>query len=133
MIKENIIRIASDTKYYGLKNLFTHKIKYKNRKCGDIIFLELITKKSKIISMRYETDSCIFCQASASILARSIKIFKIDKINNDIKLLKDFFKNKKKRLPKRLHCFKKILLRDYLKRSECVMMPFNALLKALKL
>ena len=47
----------------------------KNKNCGDIINLEVIIKNQKFKSMRYETESCIYCQASASFLAYSIKQF----------------------------------------------------------
>ena len=59
MIDRRIIKIASNTKYAGLKNDFTHKSTLKNSLCGDSIKVEFIANKSKIKSMRYETESCI--------------------------------------------------------------------------
>ena len=81
MIDTKIIRIASNTKYAGLKNNFTHKSSLKNTLCGDFIKVEFIANKSKIKSMRYETESCILCEASASLLASKINNFNI----NDLK------------------------------------------------
>ena len=65
MIDLKILKIASDTKYYGLKNIYSHQTRVKNKICGDLIKIELQVKKDKINLMRYETESCIFCQASA--------------------------------------------------------------------
>ena len=66
MINIKILKLASNTKYFGLKNNYTHKCIFKNKKCGDKISLEIIVRKNKICSMRYETNSCIYSQASAN-------------------------------------------------------------------
>ena len=73
MITKDIIKIALDTSNEGLKNNYTHKITVKNSLCGDKISLELIIKHSKIKSMKYETESCLYCEASASLLSKKIK------------------------------------------------------------
>ena len=65
MISQKIIKIATDTRYSGLNNIFTHRSSIKNSLCGDKIKIEVITKNTKISSMRYETESCILCEASA--------------------------------------------------------------------
>ena len=51
MISPKIIKIASNTKYVGLKNQFTHKSSLRNSLCGDFIKVEFIANKSKIKSM----------------------------------------------------------------------------------
>ena len=73
MINKDIIRLASNTSNVGLKNKYSHKISLKNSTCGDKITLELIADKKKISSMKYETISCVYCEASASLLSRKIK------------------------------------------------------------
>ena len=70
MINKEIIEIASNTSNYGLSNKYSHKVSLKNRLCGDKITLELIVLKSKVTSMKYETESCIYCEASASLLSK---------------------------------------------------------------
>ena len=77
MINSKIIKIASFTNNVGLKNRYTHKSTVKNPLCGDHIKIEFIADKSKIKSMRYETDSCILCEASASLFSRKVKHIKI--------------------------------------------------------
>lgn len=133
MITNEIIKIASNTKYYGLKNLFNYKSNYKNKKCGDIIKIELVVKKDRISSMRYETESCVLCDASASILANYINLFSISNLNRDIYMLSKYFRNNKIQMPKKYKIFKKILSNNNIDRFDCVMMPFYALKKALKI
>ena len=79
MINNEIIKIASNTSYVGLKNDYTYKSSKKNSMCGDLIKVELVVKKSKINSMRYETESCIYCNASASLIAKQIRGLSINK------------------------------------------------------
>ena len=47
MIDDKIIKLASDTKNYGLKNYFTHHSNSKNHICGDKIKIQLVAKKKK--------------------------------------------------------------------------------------
>ena len=47
MINENILKIASNTSNYGLKDFFTHKSILKNSKCGDKIKIEVVVKKMR--------------------------------------------------------------------------------------
>ena len=94
MIDKEILKIASNTKNVGLKNKYTYKISLKNTLCGDKITLELITNKTKVCSMKYETESCIYCEASASLLSRKINNLSIIDIKNDFQILKKFHVNK---------------------------------------
>ena len=82
MITKEIIRLASNTSNVGLNNKYSHKISLKNKLCGDKITLELIVFKKKILSMKYETESCVYCEASASLLSKKIKKFNIQTIKN---------------------------------------------------
>ena len=64
----DILNIASDTvNNKNVKN-YTHFSKLKNSLCGDEVQLELIIKNDKIIDFGYQGKSCIYCQASASLL-----------------------------------------------------------------
>jgi hypothetical protein len=44
MINSQIIKIVSDSKNFGLKNIFTHKSIAKNSLCGDLIKIEIVVK-----------------------------------------------------------------------------------------
>ena len=95
MITSKIIKIASNTKNVGLTNKYNFKSSLKNSICGDKIKLELIAKNFKINSMKYETESCVYCEASASLLAAKIKDLNINTIIKDLNSLKHIVKNGK--------------------------------------
>ena len=133
MISKEIIRIASNTSNVGLNNKYSHKISLKNKTCGDKITLELIVLKKKILSMKYETESCIYCEASASLLSKKIKKFNVQTIKNEFRNLKNYSKNKKFQIPKKFSDFNKLLNSDNLNRYNCIFLPFDAVIKALKL
>jgi nitrogen fixation NifU-like protein len=133
MINQKIIKLASDTNNVGLSNKFSHKTSLKNTMCGDRITLELIAKKKKIMSMKYETESCVYCEAAASFLSKKIKKLDIQTIKNDFITLKEISKNKEMKFPKKFADFKKLLNSDNLNRSKCIFLPFDAVIKALKL
>ena len=133
MINKDIIKLASYTSNVGLKNKYSHKISLKNTTCGDKITLELIADKKKISSMKYETVSCVYCEASASLLSRKIKYIKIKDIKNNFATLKKISTKKNVKFPKRLSDFRKLLNSDNFNRFKCIFLPIDAVLKALKL
>ena len=83
--------------------------------------------------MKYETESCIYCEASASLLSRKIKNIKLKDIKNDFVTLKRISLKKNVKIPKRLYDFKKLLNSDNFNRFKCIFLPVDAVLKALKL
>ena len=133
MIDTKIIKIASNTKYAGLKNIYTHKSSLKNSLCGDKIKLELVAKNSKIDFIRYETESCILCEASASLLANKIKLYPIKNLKKDIIMLKKMINKRDFDLPGRFKKYKDLLGSKNLSRNNCIILPLNALLKAFKI
>ena len=84
MINKKIIALASLTDNYGLNDRKKYQGSSKNNICGDKIKIQLDIKNKVIKSFRYETESCIFCQASANLLAKSIIKRNISSIKNDI-------------------------------------------------
>ena len=133
MINKDIIKLASNTSNVGLKNKYSHKVSLKNSTCGDKITLELIADEKKISSMKYETVSCIYCEASASLLSRKIKNIEIKNIKNDFVALKNMSNKKDIKISKKLSDFKKLLNSDNFNRFKCIFLPIDAVLKALKL
>ncbi len=133
MINKDIIKLASNTSNVGLKNKYSHKVSLKNSTCGDKITLELIADKKKISSMKYETISCVYCEASASLLSRKIKNIKLKDMKNDFKTLKKISLKKNGKIPRRLSDFKILLNSDNFNRFKCIFLPIDAVLKALKL
>ena len=133
MITNEIIKIASNTSNVGLTNKYTFKSTQKNSMCGDIIKIELITNNSKINSMKYETDSCIYCEASASLLAKKIKNLSISVVKKELNKIKNISSNGANYvLFKKFIEFKFLINKNNIKRLNCVLLPINAVLKALK-
>jgi len=133
MITKEIINIASNASNVGLNNNYSHKISLKNKLCGDKITIELIVIKKKILSMKYETESCIYCEASASLLSKKIKRLNIHSIKNDFTNLKKILKKGEIKIPKKFSDFKKLFNSDNFSRFNCIFLPFDAVIKALKL
>ncbi len=133
MISKEIIRIASNTSNVGLNNEYSHKISLKNKLCGDKITLELIVLKKKILSMKYETESCVYCEASASLLSKKIKKFDIKTIKDEFRNLKNISKNKEFKVPKKFADFNELFNSDNFNKYNCIFLPFDAVIKALKL
>ena len=133
MIDSKIVKIASFTKNAGLRNDFTHKSSIKNSLCGDFIKTEFIVHDSKVKSMRYETESCILCEASASLFSRKIKNAKIKNLEKEIKRIKDFKKKSNYNFSIRFKEFSKLINKKNINRLNCVILPMEAFLKAFKI
>ena len=133
MINLKIINLASNTENYGLKKNSTHYASYKNKICGDKIKVEINSNGIKIKNMRYETESCIFCQASASILSRIVSSIPIKSLKKEIVKIYDSFDKENFAFPKKYNSFKPLINKKNKNRLECIMLPFNAILKALKI
>tara|TARA_B100001063_G_scaffold7236_1_gene5521 strand:+ start:132 stop:533 length:402 start_codon:yes stop_codon:yes gene_type:complete len=133
MISKEIIRIASSTSNVGLNDQYSHKISLKNKLCGDKITLELTVLKKKILSMKYETESCVYCEASASLLSKKINKFNLKTIKNEFRNLKNISKNKDFKIPKKFADFNELFNSDNFNKYNCIFLPFDAVIKALKL
>ena len=133
MINNEIIKIASNTSYVGLKNNYTYRSSKKNSMCGDQIKVELLVKKSKINSMRYETESCIYCNASASLMAKQIRGLSISKVKKDLNKLRSFTMDLKSfQIPSKFKNFRSLFKKTNTNRLNCIFLPLDAVLKALK-
>ncbi len=79
------------------------------------------------------TESCIYCEASASLLSKKIKKFNIQTIKSDFINLKKISKKKNIKIPDKFADFNKLFNSDNLNRFNCLFLPFDAVIKALKL
>ena len=124
-----IIDIAADTKNNkDIKN-HTHFIKLKNSVCGDEIKLKLVINGDKITNIGYQTESCIYCQASASLLSKISMNSKRVKIMKLCDEAKSFFNKDEKNLNKNLKLFSKLFVKENLSRKDCILLPFKAMEK----
>ena len=90
----------------------------------------LIIKNNKVVNFKYECESCIYCQASVSLLSRNSKNQSIDKIKDFAKQAKNSFDNKVS-FNSDWKDFNKILTNDNSTRKECLLLPINAAVDAL--
>tara|TARA_A100001015_G_scaffold112035_1_gene124412 strand:- start:315 stop:716 length:402 start_codon:yes stop_codon:yes gene_type:complete len=133
MINSEIIKIASNTSNVGLKNDYTYKSSKKNSMCGDLIKVELVVTKSKINSMRYETESCIYCNASASLMAKQIRGLSIGRAKKDLSKLRSCTMDFKSfQFPSKFKKFQSLFKKTKINRLNCIFLPLDAVLKALK-
>ena len=131
MIDREIIKIASNTENHGVLDNHTHFSKLKNSICGDEMKIYLIVKEDKIMNLKYECESCIYCQASVSLLSRSTKNKLIEKFKNFIQQASNSFENNTNSFDKEWKEFGKILNKKNVSRKECLLLPLNTALDAL--
>jgi len=131
MIDKEIIKIASNTENYGVLNNHTHFSKLKNSICGDNMKIYLIVKNDKITNFKYECESCIYCQASVSLLSRKAKNKSIEKIKNLAVQAKNCFGKDRNSFDKEWNGFDKLMTKNNIARKECLLLPLNTTLDAL--
>jgi len=126
-----ILKIASNTENNKIIDNHTHISKQKNPLCGDEMEITLKVKNNKIIDFGYQCKSCIYCQASVSLLS-------LKSINKPIKKVKEiviqalsFFEKNDNSFSKEWVLFNKLLDKKNISRKECLLLPFKALSKAL--
>ena len=127
-----ILEIASHTENNKIIKNFTHKSKNKNPLCGDVMEISLIIKNDIVNDVGYQSKSCIYCQASVSLLSRKIKNKKINEIKKFICNGEKLFNDVKTKLDKHWKDFNIILNKKNLSRKECLLLPLKTILKALK-
>ena len=132
-----VIEIASHTENQRVIKNYTHQSKNKNPLCGDEMEIRLIVKDNIIEDIGYQCKSCIYCQASVSLLTRTVMQAPIEKIVDFLSQASFFFDESfdqlKKINIKDSKDFKKIMNVKNISRKECLLLPFKTLSKALKL
>ena len=132
MIDKEIIKIASNTENHGVLDKHTHFSKLKNSICGDDMKIYLIVKDDKIINLKYECESCIYCQASVSLLSRSVKNRSLEKIKHLVKQADKSFENNTNSFDKDWKEFGNIMNKKNISRKECLLLPLKTTLDALR-
>ena len=124
-----IIKIASDTDNNRNINNHTHFSKLRNSLCGDEIQIKLIIKDEKIVDFGYQGNSCIYCQASASLLSKisiNTKKNKLNKLCDDAKL---YFDGNYEIIENKWISLEKLFKKKNLSKKECILLPFKTLKK----
>ena len=127
-----ILEIASNTDNNKNITNHTHHSKLKNPLCGDEIQIKLVIKDDKIIDFGYQGNSCIYCQASASLLSNisiNTKKSKLNELCNDVK---SYFEGNLKIIDSKWISLKKLFKKENISRKECILLPFKALERIIK-
>ena len=125
-----ILKIASENNSNKCIKNHTHRSKLKNPLCGDEIKINLIIKEDKVIDFGYEGKSCIYCQASASLLSQISINKKKSKINELCDDAKSFFEGNTN-IMKKWKIMNKLFKEKNQSRKECILLPFKALQKVI--
>ena len=127
-----ILEIASNTANHKVVKNHTHHSKNKNPLCGDEMEIRLIVKGDKIKDMGYQCRSCVYCQASVSLLSQKIIDQNISDIKSLIISIEDLFNRTEVKIEKKWNDFREIMNKDNISRKECLLLPFKTISKALK-
>ena len=124
-----ILKIASDTK--NLKDIenYTNCSSFKNPLCGDEIHIKLIIKNQKVVDFGYQGNSCVYCQATSSLLSKKLINWTTSNINELCDYVKNYFDQKDDILDKKWKFLEKLLSKKNIAKKECILLPFNALKK----
>ncbi len=128
-----ILQIASNTENNKVIKNYTHKALKKNAICGDEMEISLKVKENKIVDFGYQCRSCIYCQASVSLLSTNSINKSVESIKSLLNIIENFFEDDSTNIPKEWNIFKKIFDKKNLARKDCLLLPFKAISKALKL
>ncbi len=128
----NILKLASDTKNNKYIENCTHSTKFKSQICGDEIEIFLIIKDNMIKDFTYQSQSCIYCNASANIASKNFKRKSKSKIKNFLKLLEQFNDKENILFPNEWKDFKKIFNKKNFARKDCITLPIEALKKIIE-
>ncbi len=126
-----ILEIASNTENNKILDKHTPKSKNKNPLCGDEMEISLIVKNNKVLDMGYQCKSCVYCQASVSLLSQNIKDKNLDEIKDFIATCENIFENTKINLEKKWLSFKELFNKKNISRKECLLLPLRTVTKAL--
>ena len=127
-----ILKIASDTENHKVLTDSTHSSKGKNPLCGDEMKISLEVKNNKVLDFAYQCKTCIYCQASASVLSKFSINKSLEKITEIIAFVDEFFQNTNVKFPREWKQFEKLFKKKNISRKECILLPFKTLAKALK-
>ena len=124
-----ILNIASDTENNkDIKN-HTHYSKLKNSLCGDEMLIKLIIRDEKIADFGYQGKSCVYCQASASLLSKISINNKKKQLNELCDDIKSYFDGNLEKIDKKWLFLRKLLKKKNFSRKECLLLPFKTLKK----
>ena len=127
-----ILKIASNTENHKILKNHTHNSKLKNPICGDEMQISVKIDKNNIVDFGYQCKSCVYCQASVSLLSKNSINKSTSNIKNFINITEVFFEKENVVFPKEWSIFSKIFNKKNISRKECLLLPLKTLANALK-
>ena len=127
-----ILEIASNTENNKILDKHTHKSKNKNSICGDEMEISLLVKNEIIVDVGYQCKSCIYCQASVSLLSQKLKKKNVNEIKEFLSTSERIFDDVKVNFEIKWLDFKELFDKKNIKRKECLLLPLKTVSKALK-
>ena len=127
-----ILEIASHTENHKVLENYTHKSKHKNPLCGDEMEISLVVKNEIVKDMAYQCKSCVYCQASVSLLSRKIREKQINQIMTFISHGEKLFNGIQARIDSEWNSFREIFNKKNINRKECLLLPLKTVQKALE-
>ena len=124
-----VLNIAANTDNNRNIENRTHVSKLKNSLCGDEMQIELVMKNKKILDFGYQGKSCVYCQASASLLSKISINNQKEKINDLCDNAEFYFDDTVKITDKKLISLKKLIKKKNINKKECILLPFKTLKK----
>ena len=93
------------------------------------MLIKLIIKNEKIVDFGYQGKSCVYCQASASLLSKISINSKKKQINELCDDVKSYFEGNLRIIDKKYLFLRKLLKKKNFSRKECLLLPFKTLKK----
>ena len=124
-----VLNIAADTDNNRNIENRTHVSKLKNSICGDEMQIELVLKNEKILDFGYQGKSCVYCQASASLLSKISINNQKEKINDLCDRAESYFNDDIKIADKKWDSLKKLIKKKNVNKKDCILLPFKTLKK----
>ena len=124
-----VLSIAANTDNNRNIENRTHVSKLKNSVCGDEMQIELVLKNEKILDFGYQGKSCVYCQASASLLSKISINNQREKINDLCDKAELYFNDDVKIIDKKWNSLKKLIKKKNINKNDCILLPFKTLKK----
>ena len=124
-----VLKIAANTDNNRNIENRTHVSKLKNSLCGDEMQVELILKNEKILDFGYQGKSCVYCQASASLLSKISINNQKEKLNDLCDKAELYFDDNVKIIEKEWVSLKKLIKKENVNKKDCILLPFKTLKK----
>ena len=95
--------------------------------------ISLMVKNDIVIDMGYQCKSCVYCQASVSLLSQKIKNKDLTEIRRFVTACENIFEDTKTIMEKNWKDFLELFDKKNISRKECLLLPLRTVLKALKI